>query len=186
MLDEQKEQLYSLIDGELCDTKFIDTVLVNEEMQQCWQRYHIARDAMQDKLYGNALAFDISAKVAQAIELEDLIEQPDPQAIVLPKLGSLVWFKAKDGIAKLSQVGLAACITLGIIAGVQYQQNISNDSQQSVLNTVPVGFNVVPVGGISAKQNIDQEQQELIDAEQYNKVRLLVQDYELQRRINAQ
>ena len=84
-------------------------------------------------------------------------------------------------MAKVSQVGLAACVTLAIIAGVQYHQGQSDEvSGAPTLNTIPMGVNVAPVGGI--QQHNDQQ---LLEKRQYDKIRLLVQDYELQKRLNA-
>lgn len=186
MLKEQKEQLSSLMDGEQCGTEFVDAVSKDDALQQCWHRYHIVRDVMQGKLHDCSLSFDISEKVAQEIALEDLAQQPAAEQVILPNVANLFWIKAKDIVSKVSQVGLAACVTLGIIAGVQYQQNSTSDNQLPVLNTVPVGVNIAPVGGMNVGQNNQQEQHDTIESQQYNKIRLLVQDYELQRRLNAQ
>ena len=185
MQTEQKQQLSSLMDGELKDDYFIDAVSKDEDLQSCWHRYHVVRSAMRGELHSSTLTLDISKQVAQAIADENLYfemaDQPTQHEVTIPKAENLFWDRVKDAVAKVSQVGLAACVTLAIIAGVQYQQGQSNNINGApTLNTLPVGVNVAPVGGI--QQHNDQQ---LLEKRQYDKIRLLVQDYELQKRLNA-
>ena len=185
MQTEQKQQLSLLMDGESTNDHFIDMVSHDESLQSCWHRYHIVREAMRGELHARSLTLDISNQVAMAIADDDLYpqltEQPSQEEISIPKAENLFWLRAKDVMAKVSQVGLAACVTLAIIAGVQYHQGQSDDaSGVPTLNTVPMGVNVAPVGGI--QQHNDQQ---LLEKRQYDKIRLLVQDYELQKRLNA-
>ena len=185
MQTEQKQQLSSLMDGELKDDYFIDAVSKDEDLQSCWHRYHVVRSAMRGELHSSTLTLGISKQVAQAIADENLYfemaDQPTPHEVTIPKAENLFWDRVKDAVAKVSQVGLAACVTLAIIAGVQYQQGQSNNINGApTLNTLPVGVNVAPVGGI--QQHNDQQ---LLEKRQYDKIRLLVQDYELQKRLNA-
>ncbi|XKM12610.1 RseA family anti-sigma factor [Orbaceae bacterium ac157xtp] len=188
MLTEQKQHLSSLMDGELSRSDVIDdAILQDEHLQHCWHRYHIARDAMRGQLHDCALTLDITDKVAQIIAFDDLPDQPETTftQTQLPK--NLFWFKAKDVFAKVGQVGLAACVTLAIIAGVQYQQVNNVGMDVAPLNTTPIGVNVTPVGGIPAEQATNQHNNdEVLDEAQSNKIRLLIQDYELQKRLNAQ
>ena len=182
---EQKQQLSLLMDGELTDQHVVEMVSHNESLQSCWHRYHIVRDAMRGELHGSSLTLDITNQVALAIADDDLYpqltEQPSQNEISIPKAENLFWIRIKDIMAKVSQVGLAACVTLAIIAGVQYHQGQSDEvSGAPTLNTIPMGVNVAPVGGI--QQHNDQQ---LLEKRQYDKIRLLVQDYELQKRLNA-
>ena len=182
---EQKQQLSLLMDGELTDQHFVEMVTHDESLQSCWHRYHIARDAMRGELHGSSLTLDITNQVALAIADDDLYpqltEQPSQSEILIPKAENLFWIRMKDIMAKVSQVGLAACVTLAIIAGVQYHQGQSDEASGApTLNTIPMGVNVAPVGGI--QQHNDQQ---LLEKRQYDKIRLLVQDYELQKRLNA-
>lgn len=182
---ERKEQLSLLMDGEFTNGNVINDVLNDEDLQACWHRYHIVREAIRGELHNSSLTFDISKQVAQAIANEEiyeqLTEQPKSNDIVIPKADNLLWIRVKEVIAKVSQVGLAACVTLGIIAGVQYHQGQSDTSNSvPALNPVPVGINVAPVGGIT-----QQNDQQLLEKKQYDKIKLLIQDYELQKRLNA-
>lgn len=186
MLKVQQEQLSSMMDGEQCEPTFIDTILNQSELKQCWRRYHVAREVMQGRVeMDDYLMLDISDKIAQFIEVEELPEQPVTEPIIPLALSKLIWLKTKDVFAKLGQVGLAACVTLSVIGIVQYQYGSSNGEESPILNTVPVGINLAPVGGIVPKNNYEQQLDTMSD-QQYNKIRLLVQDYELQRRLNVQ
>ncbi|WP_392562763.1 RseA family anti-sigma factor [Orbus sturtevantii] len=185
MLKGHKEQLSSLMDGNQIDAQVIDSVVGDEELKQSWYRYHVARDVMQGRLYSSVLTWDISNKVASAIDLEELFNQEKANQVSPSRLARNFWPKTKDAVSKLSQVGLAACVTLGIIAGVQYHQQSSvNNDASPVLNTVPIGVNVSPVGGIATGQN--QTQQDTAESEEYSKIRFLIQDYELRKRLNVQ
>lgn len=185
MQEEQKVQLSSLMDGEFTENYFIGSVSHDEDLQSCWHRYHVVRDVIRRELHSSSLTLDISNQVAQAIANDDLYgqlpEQPKKDEVLVPDLNTLLWIKVKEVISKVSQVGLAACVTLAVIAGVQYQQGQSNDTTGTpMLNTVPVGVSVAPVGGLS-----QQNDQQLLEKRQHDKIRLLVQDYELQKRLNA-
>ena len=183
---ERKEQLSLLMDGEITDDNFIDEVLRDKNLQSCWHRYHIVRDAMRGKLHNSLLTLDIANQVAKALANEDtyhqLEEQPNPNEVLVPQKHNLFWIRVKEVMAKVSQVGLAACVTLGIIAGVQYYQGQTEDSNgvPPTLNTTPIGVNLAPVGGIS-----QQDDQQILEKRQYDKIKLLLQDYELQKRLNA-
>ncbi|OCG40415.1 RseA family anti-sigma factor [Gilliamella sp. Bif1-4] len=182
---EQKEQLSLLMDGEFTNDHIVDEVLNDESLQSYWHRYHIIRDTIRGELHRSSLNLDISNQIAQAIATEDLYnqltDQPNIDTTTPPKAESLIWVHIKDFIGKVSQVGLAACVTLGIIAGVQYNQGKTDSTSVSpTLNTVPVGVSVAPVGGIH-----QQNDQQLLEKRQYDKIRLLIQDYELQKRLNA-
>lgn len=182
---EQKEQLSLLMDGEFTNDHIVDEVSHDESLQSYWHRYHIVRDTMRGQLHSSSLTLDISNQIAEAIATEDLYnqlaDQPNINTATLPKAENLILVHVKDFFAKVSQVGLAACVTLGIIAGVQYHQGQTDNTHANpTLTTVPVGVNVAPVGGIH-----QQNDQQLLEKRQYDKIRLLVQDYELQKRLNA-
>lgn len=207
---EQKEKLSSLMDGELVNSspivnedlkgefvteRFIDLINEDDDLQACWHRYHIARDAMHGQLHDSAINLLIANAVANAIADDNRYElsiQPKQADVIIPNVEQVktafinqnsLWNKIKDSVVKMSQVGLAACVTLVIIAGVQYYQNESTPNNISMLNTVPVGVSLAPVGGITEEPKL--EDQQLFEKRQYDKIRLLVQDYELQKRLNA-
>lgn len=185
MLKQQQAQISSLMDGEL--TADIESLSFseNEDIQKCIHRYHVVRDVMRGTLHPCSLNLDIVNQVAKAIDNE----QPFTNVHSLPKHNLITkasfWFKAKEVISKVGQVGLAACVTLVIIAGVQYHNEDAKDSGTfPVLNTMPIGVNVTPVGGIN-RASTPIVTQENLDEAQYEKIRQLIQNYELQKRFNA-
>lgn len=184
MLKNDKERLSSLMDGNQYEGEFVDDIVDSADLQQYWYRCHIIRDVMQDKLHSSALTLNIVDNVANAIALDGLYEQTMANPSELSKPDNLFMIKLKEIVGKMSQVGLAACVTLAVIAGVQYQTGSSSDSP--ILNTMPVGVSISPVGGAPSEDNIYQPQQTKIEQQQYNKIRLLIQDYELQKRLNVQ
>lgn len=186
MLKEQKEQLSSFMDGEQYDINCVDIILQDKELQQSWHNYHIVGNVMRNNL-GDYAFFDISENIAKAINSEQIEElSPIEQTITPAKSLKLFWVKSKDIASKIGQISLAACVTLGIITGVQYNQNSSSNNDIPVLNTVPIGVNISPVGGINTGKSLTNEQLNNDDNDQYNKIRLLVQEYELQKRLHAQ
>lgn len=184
MSKQHKEQLSSFMDGNYCELQLIKSVAINDELQQYWHRCHVIRDAMQGKLHDSALTLDISHSIAAAIELDDLYDQNRITEFQLPKTENLFWVRIKDVIGKVGQVGLAACVTLAVIAGVQYQQTSTDNTP--VLNTMPMGVNISPVGGAPIDTDEHLSNQTKLDQQQYNKIRLLIQDYELQKRLSVQ
>lgn len=190
MVIEQKEHLSSFMDGESVEPSLFDNDSQHDELQACWHRYHIIKETMQGKMHPHSFTLDITKNVAAIIGGDEEIiyhrDQPTPQDVLSSPSPSLIWVKTKDWLSRVGQVGLAACVTLAIIGGVQYQQNQSNDSDNiATLNTVPVGVSVSPVGGLN--QNSDTLQaNDKMTQEQYEKIRLLLQDYELQKRLHTQ
>lgn len=183
MTIEQQEKLSSFMDGEI---ETLSDISLDEENQQCWYRYHMIRNVMKKELHPTTLNLNIVNAVAKAIAEENvLLSQPSKDEIAKVPTLQLMWVKSQDVFAKFAQVGLAACVTLAIIAGVQYYQNSDDSEKYPVLNTVPIGVNVSPVGGISPTESAHDEESKLMDQNQYNKVKLLIQDYELQKRLNA-
>lgn len=189
----QNEKLSLLMDGELVeDTTFLRSLSSSKEMQENWHRYHIIRGALRGSVHNCALNLDITSQVAAAIandEIEPLYEdQPLPENISKPKSKNMLWLKLGDVVSRITQVGLAACVTLVVIAGVQYYGGEQADGTQviPVLNTMPIGINVSPVGGpLTLEKTEPDVTNSQLDQEQYEKIHLLLQDYELQKRINA-
>ncbi|MEO3956699.1 RseA family anti-sigma factor, partial [Chromobacterium piscinae] len=65
----QKEQLSALMDGEALDNALLSALSQDAELQQRWTSYHLIRDTMRGDV-GDVLHFDISARVAAALEQE--------------------------------------------------------------------------------------------------------------------
>lgn len=179
MKDNQKETISYLMDGGIVDSAFIDDLSHNEELSATWKRYHLTREIIKHSSEESIYSIDVTEAVAKSLCFEE------PKAVVqkenTPNKLNLFWAKVSHGFGKVTQVGLAAGVTLMIISGVQnFNSSNSNDTVSPILNPNPMGVSVTPVGGIE-KTNSSIE----IDDEQYNKIKFLTQEYELIRRLNA-
>ncbi|WP_392565708.1 RseA family anti-sigma factor [Utexia brackfieldae] len=189
----QKEKLSSFMDGELeQNSKFISSLLSDKEMQACWHRYHLTRDVLHHSLHEQMINLSLSEKIALAITDEKIEpeyqNQSIPTAVKMPDTKKLFWPKLTEFGTRIAQVGFAACITLSIIAGVQYYAS-KNESVTGIptFNTQPVGVGISPVGGMnSVVESPDYIMNgSKLSQEQYEKISILLQDYELQKRLNA-
>ncbi|MFC0059997.1 RseA family anti-sigma factor [Vibrio inusitatus] len=189
-----KDKISALMDGESIDLSLISEVENEKDAQQTWQNYHLIGDVMRGDAPDNP-NWDIASRVALALEDEPahsnkvqpmLEEQPAPM-------------KAKKGLpqwlTQFGQVAVAACVSFAVILGVQ-QYGGSVDGQPSqvaetlpVLQTIPMAGSVEPVSltrdSVRAKTDANKisPQDEQI-AEQRRRINTVLQDYELQLRLN--
>ncbi|MGK3143362.1 anti-sigma-E factor RseA [Pantoea sp. C2G6] len=188
----QKEKLSALMDGETLDNELISALSKDAELQQSWKSYHLIRDTLRGDVDA-FLHFDISASVAAAIENEPrrsvtpLIPEAQPEPSRWEKMP--FWKKARPWAAQLTQVGVAACVSLAVIVGVQhYNQPAGSATQTSdspVFNTLPMMGKASPVslGVPSDAFDTNSANQQVQD--QRRRVNAMLQDYELQRRLHA-
>lgn len=111
----QKEQLSALMDGETLDSELLNELAHNPEMQKTWESYHLIRDSMRGDT-PEVLHFDISSRVMAAIE-EEPVRQPAtliPEAQPAPHQWQKMpfWQKVRPWAAQLTQMGVAACVSL--------------------------------------------------------------------------
>ena len=147
----QKEQLSALMDGETLDSELLNELAHNPEMQKPWESYHLIRDSMRGDT-PEVLHFDISSRVMAAIE-EEPVRQPAtliPEAQPAPHQWQKMpfWQKVRPWAAQLTQMGVAACVSLAVIVGVQHYNGQSETSQQPetpVFNTLPMMGKASPV-----------------------------------------
>ncbi|CAM2871411.1 sigma-E factor negative regulatory protein RseA [Vibrio diazotrophicus] len=188
-----KQQLSALMDGEMVDKLLIQELANDRESIETWKNYHLIGDVMR----GDAPErpeWNIAESVALALENEpahtpyntnvtDLDsmrvseEQPAPHKArrQLPK-----W------LSPFGQVAVAACVSLIAIIGVQqYGASGSSAADQPfpVLQTVPLSGSVEPVSLTreSVRPSIESNAQE-----QRRRVNAMLQDYELQLRLNSE
>ncbi|PKH21873.1 anti-sigma-E factor RseA [Enterobacterales bacterium CwR94] len=188
----QKEKLSALMDGESLDNELISQLSQDAKLQQSWESYHLIRDTLRSDI-GAVVHIDIAARVAAAIEQEPtkrvtpIITESQPEPARWEKMP--FWHKVRPWAAQLTQVGVAACVSLAVIVGVQ-QYNASSvedgaqPSDSPVFNTLPINGKASPVSlGVPAEgsTNVSQQVQE-----QRHRVNALLQDYELQRRLHSE
>jgi len=189
----QKEQLSALMDGEALDSELLVTLNSDAELQKNWESYHLIRDTLRGDV-PQVLNFDIAASVAAAIEKEPakavvapLIPEAQPTPEEVAKMP--FWAKLRPWAAQITQIGVAACVSLAVIVGVQ-QYNKPADGQiqadSPAFNTMPMMGQASPVslGVPSETVNTSKVNQQMQD--QRRRVNALLQDYELQRRLHTE
>nr|WP_241033851.1 sigma-E factor negative regulatory protein [Vibrio maerlii] len=190
-----KEKLSALMDGELIDKALISELENSQDDQQTWKNYHLIGDVMR----GEAPAkpeWNIAESVAAAIELEPTYgSETTQQAEVVPaveaqptpneaKKGLPAWF------TQFGQVAMAACVSMAVIIGVQQyggEDSVSPNNDIPVLQTVPFAGSVEPVSLTRESVNPAQPQHNEANLqEQRRRINAMLQDYELQLRLNEE
>ncbi|EXU74896.1 anti-sigma-E factor RseA [Erwinia mallotivora] len=187
----QKEQLSALMDGETLDNEVLSALSKDVVLQQNWESYHLIRDTLRGDI-GQVIHFDISARVAAAIENEPLNKTtrliPEPQPTPQRYSRMPFWQKMRPWAAQITQVGVAACVSLAVIVGVQHYNQPQNGQSQSdspVFNTLPMMGQASPVSlGVPSDSAINSNAPQQVQ-EQRRRVNAMLQDYELQRRLHS-
>lgn len=187
-----KEKLSALMDGETVDNEVLAALREDKNLQQSWESYHLIRDTLRNDI-GEVVHIDIAAKVAEAINHEPAtVSTLLPEAQPHPEQWSKApfWQKIRPWAAQITQIGVAACVSLVVIFGVQ-QYNAQPDKQLSeseapVFNTLPMMGQASPVSlGVASPASESNRTNRQPD-EQINRVNAMLQDYELQRRLHAE
>lgn len=184
----QREKLSSMMDGEALDLELVNAVAYDSTLKQRWESYHLIRDTLRNDT-GDVIHFDIASKVAAALENEAVrinpkivVEsQPEPAAWS----GFPFWDKIRPWGSQITQIGVAACVSLAVIVGVQqYNQSNSLNSviDEPVFNTIPVGSGAPVSLNISDGQLFGNEQQIQQVEQQNQRINVMLQQYELERR----
>lgn len=186
----QKEQLSALMDGESLDSELLSALSEDKSLQQSWQSYHLIRDVLRGDS-SEVLHFDISANVMAAIASEPvkqavpLIAESQPQPEQWKKMP--FWHRVRPWASHLTQAGIAACVSLAVIVGVQNYNGASDGDTQPdspVFNTLPMIGKASPVSlGVPSEASGTAPQQQV--QEQRRRINAMLQDYELQRRLHA-
>ncbi|POB64440.1 anti-sigma-E factor RseA [Klebsiella pneumoniae] len=188
----QKEKLSALMDGETLDNELLNELSRSSEMQKTWESYHLIRDTLRGDT-AEVLQFDISARVMAAIENEPVRQTapliPESQPAPHPWRQMPFWNKVRPWASSLTQMGVAACVSLAVIVGVQHYNGQSDSAQQPeapVFNTLPMMGKASPVSlCVPADASAGSGQQAQVQ-EQRRRINAMLQDYELQRRLHAE
>ncbi len=119
-MNDKTDKLSALMDGELPDqqdqNKCFEQLAKDKEMQDVWQRYHLARDAMKGQLSAFP-SLDISAAVSESLKAEPVIFTP-------------MWRRLSPRYVLKQAAGLAVAAAVGTIAvlSVQQTQLVSSDN----------------------------------------------------------
>lgn len=188
----QKEQLSALMDGETLDNELLIELSRSSKLQETWESYHLIRDTLRSDT-GDVIHFDISSRVMAAIENEPVRQQTTPlisEAQPTPHQWQNMpfWQKIRPWASSLTQMGVAACVSLAVIVGVQ-QYNGQTDTAQPespVFNTLPMMGKASPVSlGVPSEPTTAAGGQYQMQ-EQHRRINAMLQDYELQRRLHSE
>jgi len=179
-----KEQLSALMDGESVDQALLAELSHDAESQKSWQNYHLIGDVMRGESPASA-EWDIAGKVALALEDEPAYHTVPTPAVESQPTPQQARRALPSWLSQFGQVAMAACVSLAVILGVQ-QYGAGVDGAQSqaelpVLQTIPFTGSAEPVS-LSAKTSPSSEAQLM---EQRRRVNALLQDYNLQLRLNS-
>ncbi|MBD2811785.1 anti-sigma-E factor RseA [Xenorhabdus sp. Vera] len=191
----QREKLSALMDGEALDSEVVHLVSEDATMQKQWERYHLVRDVLRGDV-GEVLHLDIASQVARAIENEpvhikpEVVLEPQPKPEIWEKMP--FWGKIRPWASQITQVGIAACVSLAVIIGVQ-QYNGGNSVDADTQSDVPA-FNTLPVMGsaspVGLAAPVDEEafggDLGMQVRESNKRIDAMLQQYELERRIHSE
>ncbi|WP_407331353.1 RseA family anti-sigma factor [Enterovibrio sp. 27052020O] len=188
----EKENLSALFDGNEIDQALIDALENDPSSQEAWKSFAVTRDVMRGDAPKNP-SWDIAASVAAALDDEPSYgsqaapnvvplheSQPTPQAA---KKSMPSWLQ------QLTQVGMAAAVSLAVIVGVQ-QYNGGFDANTTLASAQPPVLQTIPLGGSAepvslSRDSMQSNPSEALVMEQRRRVNAMFQDYELQLRLNA-
>lgn len=188
----EKENISALLDGEAVDKQLISEMLRDQDAADTWKSYNAISDVMRGDA-PQSLNWDIANSVAAALDKEpahfpqnhetvtDFREaQPTPAQVKRFMPG---WLQ------HLTQVGMAACVSLAVIVGVQ-QYNGGENTDPAIQATQPPVLETIPFSGAAEpvslnRDNLRSNPTEAQVMEQRRRINAMLQDYELQLRLNA-
>ena len=191
-----KQQISALMDGELIDQSLISEIEKDDESLQSWSHYHLIGDTLRGETPSNP-NWDIASKVALALDNEPAYNSLSPSHLSSSKVTPILEAQPQPEKARarmpawlsnLTQVGVAACVSLVVILGVQQYSgtdatNVASDSDQlPVLQTIPFAGSAEPVS--LTRDSVRSQSSEVKAMEQHRRANALMQDYELQLRLN--
>ena len=187
-----KQQISALMDGELVDQSLITDIENDIEAQQSWSRYHLIGDTLRGDVAQNTSGWDIASQIAMALEAEPVYsKQNGTLAQVVPLMESQpnpqkARSKMPAWLSNVTQIGIAACVSLVVVLGVQQYSGgngaVSESDQLPVLQTIPFSGSAEPVSLTS--ESVRTQSTEAKEMEQHRRINALMQDYELQLRLN--
>ncbi|MDC9589714.1 anti-sigma-E factor RseA [Xenorhabdus sp. XENO-10] len=189
----QREKLSALMDGEALDSEAVHLVSDDAIMQKQWERYHLVRDVLRGDV-GDVLHLDIASQVALALEKEPVHINPAavPESQPKPETWANMpfWNKIRTWKSQITQIGVAACVSLSVIIGVQHYNNDSsyeteNQFEAPAFNTLPVMGTTSTVGlATPAEEETFGSDLNMQVRESNKRIDAMLQQYELDRRIH--
>jgi sigma-E factor negative regulatory protein RseA len=192
MADKQK--LSAFMDGNIKDEALFDEISNDSKSLEAWQNYHLIGDVMRGDA-PKSLEWNIAESVAMALEDEPAHSgQQARLSNVTPLETQPTPAQAKRQLPawlnQLGQVAVAASVSLVVIFGVQ--QYAGQDPSQSELEQLPV-LQTIPFAGSAEPVSLTRDSVARASVtetanvqEQRRRVNALLQDYELQLRLNTE
>ncbi|MCC2524836.1 RseA family anti-sigma factor [Vibrio coralliilyticus] len=191
-----KEKLSALMDGELVDKALIGELEQDQASLQTWKNYHLIGDVMRGEAPEKP-EWNIADSVALALEDEPThstftsgkITDINEQRIEAQPTPSQARRQLPAWLSQFGQVAVAACVSLAVILGVQ-QYGGSDPSQPEaeqlpVLQTIPFAGSAEPVSLTRSSVEQPTASSETNVQEQRRRINAMLQDYELQLRLNS-
>ncbi|WP_261873209.1 RseA family anti-sigma factor [Vibrio rarus] len=187
-----KEKISALMDSESVDLSVLSDIEGNKDAQKTWQNYHLIGDVMRGDAPENT-DWDIASRVALALE-DEPVHRANVEPILQAQPSQQQAKKAlPQWLTQFGQVAVAACVSFVVILSVQqYGGSTDGDGASAtetlpVLQTIPMAGSVEPVSltrdSVRAKSLSNSPQSEQM-AEQRQRINTVLQDYELQLRLN--
>ncbi|ASK68403.1 MULTISPECIES: RseA family anti-sigma factor [Shewanella] len=185
-----QEWVSAAVDGET-DLQTMAELAADTHSHNKWRNYHVIGDAMRGEL-PQAMALDLSASIAAAIELEPAIVSPQVSAPEVTEAPQQVAVNAGQSrvvplFKQFGQYAIAATVAMFAIVGVQNFNQTADDaaSPSPVLITRPLVGSASPVslqtGPVQQNQSYTNDQMN----EQRRRINTYIQDHMLQQRLNT-
>lgn len=190
-----KEKLSALMDGEVVDKSLLQTIAHDDESLDTWKNYHLIGDIMRGDAPMSS-EWNIAGSVAFALENEPAhtrlsavttSESAEPRLEDQPS-AQKARRQLPAWLSQLGQVAIAASVSLAVIIGVQQYGGSdtvgAQDDQIPVLQTIPFSGSAEPVSLTRDSVNRHSSNEASMQ-EQRRRINALLQDYELQLRLNS-
>lgn len=185
-----QEWVSAAVDGET-DLQTMAELAADTHSHNKWRNYHVIGDAMRGEL-PQAMALDLSASIAAAIELEPAIVSPQVSAPEVTAAPQQVAVNAGQSrvvplFKQFGQYAIAATVAMFAIVGVQNFNQTADDaaSPSPVLITRPLVGSASPVslqtGPVQQNQSYTNDKMN----EQRRRINTYIQDHMLQQRLNT-
>ncbi|OAJ92244.1 RseA family anti-sigma factor [Vibrio bivalvicida] len=186
-----KEKLSALMDGELVDKSLITELEKDQDSLQTWQSYHLIGDVMRGEAPEQP-EWNIAESVALALESEPahskVTQLEEHRLVESQPTPSQARRQLPAWLTQFGQVAMAACVSLAVILGVQqYGGTDAATAPETetlpVLQTIPFSGSAEPVS--LTRSSVEQPANEVNIQEQRRRINAMLQDYELQLRLNS-
>ncbi|WP_395340967.1 sigma-E factor negative regulatory protein [Ningiella sp. W23] len=170
---QEIENISSMVDGEGDSAEHAKAILSDALLQQKWKRYHLTRDLMRNDMSSD-INFDVSSRIAKALENEMPIVAPKPSWRDLPVVSAVIPI-----VKQSSQLAMVACVTAMVIFG--YQTYNQPEITQPFTTAPPV---IGPQGGLAPvslqqTRNLEEDRLERL-LEQRKQINALIEDHQRQ------